>query len=97
MRTSKEKVKFAKFAEHNFTTEIFRIVKVIDRIPRPVYELEDLDGTQIDGQFHQEELTPYAFPTGQLTRWTYWTRKIDKAFENMSSAVEVTFGILIRG
>ena len=30
---SKEKLKFAKAAEHNFSTEIVRIVKVIDSLP----------------------------------------------------------------
>jgi hypothetical protein len=58
VRISKEKMKFAKAAEHNFSTEIFRNVKVIHRCPRVVYELEDLNGTPIDGQFYQEELTP---------------------------------------
>jgi len=57
VRISKEKMIFAKAAEHNFSTEIFRIVKVIHRWPRVVYELEDLNGTLIDGKFYQEELT----------------------------------------
>ena len=58
VRVSKEKAKFAKSAEQNFSTEIFRIVKVIPRTPRPVYELEDLNKQPIDGSFYQEELTP---------------------------------------
>jgi hypothetical protein len=58
LRISKEKMKFAKGSEQNYTNEIFRIVKVIRRTPRPVYELEDLNGTLIDGQFYGEELTP---------------------------------------
>jgi hypothetical protein len=45
---------FAKGGEQNFTTEIFRIVKVIHKSPRPVYELQDLNGKLIDGQFYQE-------------------------------------------
>ena len=53
----KEKMKFAKNAEQNFSTEIFRIAKVIERRPRPLYELEDLNGTPIEGQLYQEELT----------------------------------------
>jgi len=44
-RISKEKTKFAKGSEQNYTDEIFRIVKFIRRTPRPVYELEDLNGT----------------------------------------------------
>ena len=29
---------------------------MIDKRPRPLYELEDLNGTPIQGQFYQEEL-----------------------------------------
>jgi len=43
VRISKEKAKFAKSAEQKFSTEIFRIIKVIRRTVRPVYELEDLN------------------------------------------------------
>ena len=57
VRISREKMKLSKGAEHNYSTEIFRITKVIQRSPRPVYELEDLNKTPI-GQFYQEELTP---------------------------------------
>ena len=51
VRISKEKMRFARAAEHNFSTEIFRIFKVIHRRPRVEYELEDLNGTPIDGQY----------------------------------------------
>ena len=51
-RISKEKIKFAKGSEKNYTDEIFRIVKIIRRTPGPVYELEDLNGTFIEGQFY---------------------------------------------
>jgi len=52
VRFSREKIKFAKAAEYNFSTEICRIVKVIHRRPRVFYELEDPNGTPIDGQFY---------------------------------------------
>ena len=58
VRISREKLKFAKASEQNFSTEIFRISKVIYRTPRPVYELEDLNKTPIDGLFYGNELTP---------------------------------------
>ena len=45
VRISKEKMKFAKGAEQNFSQEIFRITNVIKRTRRPVYELEDLKKT----------------------------------------------------
>ena len=55
-RISKEKMKFKKGAEENFSRETFRINKVIKRTPRPVYELEHLNKTPIEGQFYQEEI-----------------------------------------
>jgi hypothetical protein len=71
VRISKEKIKFAKGGEQNYTTEVFLIIKVICRIPRPVYELEDLNQKLIDGQFFNEELS-----TVLITKRT--TFKIDK-------------------
>jgi len=58
VRISKEKMKFAKGGKQKFSTEIFRITKVIERRPRPVYKLEDLNMTPIEGQYYAEELTP---------------------------------------
>jgi len=58
VRISKEKMRFAKAAEQNFSTEILRVGEVIERRPRVVSELEDLNGTLIEGQFYREELTP---------------------------------------
>ena len=46
---SKEKMKFAKSAEQNLSTEISKIVKVIDTRPRAIYEIEDLNGAPIHG------------------------------------------------
>jgi hypothetical protein len=58
VRISKEKLKFAKGDEQNYTSEIFRIHKVVRKIPRPVYELADLLAKNIEGQFYAEELSP---------------------------------------
>jgi hypothetical protein len=44
LRLSKEELKFAKGGEQNYTTEIFRVQKVVFKIPRLVYELADLLG-----------------------------------------------------
>ena len=74
MLIRKEKMKFAKGYEQNFSTEIFRIAKVIERVPRTVYEMEDLNKTPIDGQYYQEELTPVS-----ITRRTQYKR--DKILE----------------
>jgi hypothetical protein len=51
-------MRFAKGAEQNYSTEIFRVTKVVKRRSRPVYEFQDLNNTPIDGQFYQEELVP---------------------------------------
>jgi hypothetical protein len=75
VRMSKQKMKFAKGGEHNYTTEIFKICKIVHRTPRPVYELEDLRGQRIDGQYYTEELTP-----DRITEHT--TYKIDKRLRN---------------
>ena len=47
LRITKEKLKFAKRYEETFSTEIFRVDKVIHRVPQPVYELSDLQGRPI--------------------------------------------------
>jgi len=56
VRITKEKVKFAKGYEQTFSTEIFSVVKVIPRLPQPVYELSYLQGRPIEGQFYNYEL-----------------------------------------
>ena len=48
----------SKLAEHNFCNEICRMIIVIHRRPRAIYELEDLNGTPIDFLFYQEKPTP---------------------------------------
>jgi hypothetical protein len=71
VRIGKEKMKFAKGGEQNYTTEVFRNIKVIRRTPRPVYKVEDLNHRVIDGQFFNEEITPV-----RITKRT--TFQIDK-------------------
>ena len=39
VRISKDKLKFAKGSEQNYTDGIFKINKLFGRPPRPVYEL----------------------------------------------------------
>jgi len=58
VRINKEKMRFAKAVEQNYSTEIFRVVKVIERRPRAVCELEDLQVTPIDDQCYHMELIP---------------------------------------
>ena len=56
VRITQEKVKFAKGYEQNFSTQIFQVVKVIRRVPQPVYELSDLQSRPIEGRFYNYEL-----------------------------------------
>jgi hypothetical protein len=41
VRITKHKVMFAKGYEQTFSTETFQVVKVIQRMPQPVYEFSD--------------------------------------------------------
>jgi len=72
VRFSKSKMKFSKSVEHNFSTEIFRVVQIMDRCQREVYELEDLNGAAKHVKFYQEELTPVCF----TIRTTYKLEKV---------------------
>jgi hypothetical protein len=56
VRISKQKVLFAKGYEQTYSTEIFRVGKVIQRRPQPVYQLTDLQGRPIEGLFYNYEL-----------------------------------------
>jgi hypothetical protein len=58
VRICKEKMRFAKWAEQNYSTEIFKISVVINTRPRLIYERYGLNDTPIDGKFYQEELSP---------------------------------------
>ena len=67
VRVSKERMKFAKGGEQNYT-KIFKVRKVVHRTTRPVFELEDLRGQEIEGQFYSEELFPFASRNRSLIR-----------------------------
>jgi len=64
-------MKFPKGGEQTSSTEIFSVTKIIERRPRHVYEIQDLNKTPIKGQFYAEELTPV-----RISKET--TYKIDK-------------------
>jgi hypothetical protein len=40
----------------NFSTEIFRVVRIIQRMPQPVYELSDMQARHIEGKFYNYEV-----------------------------------------
>lgn len=56
VRIGKYKKTFSKGYEENYTTEIFKVVKVINRKPQPVYEITDMQDRPIKGQFYNFEL-----------------------------------------
>jgi len=95
VRISKEEMKFAKAAKHNFSTDIFRIVKVIHRRPRVVYELEDLNGAPIDGRFYSEELTHARITSRKtyninkiLDKSEAWHREVLVSWQSYSQAFD---------
>ena len=51
-------MKFAKRSEQNCIDDMFRKLNIVRSSPRPVYDLEDLNGTLIDWQFYGDELIP---------------------------------------
>jgi hypothetical protein len=67
VRISKEKMHFAKGAEQNNSTEIFRVPKVIKSLPRPVYELQDLNDTPILASFIRRSLYLFVSRNGRNT------------------------------
>jgi hypothetical protein len=53
---TKEKVMFAKDTETTYSTDIFKILKIIQLMPQPLYELTDMQARPIEGQFYNNEL-----------------------------------------
>jgi len=56
VRITKHEVAFAKGYEQTCSTEIFRVVKVVTRVPQTFYELSDLQDRGIEGQLYSYEL-----------------------------------------
>jgi hypothetical protein len=56
VKITKEKLKFAKWYEQSLSTEIFRVVKVFQNVPQPVYEFSDMRDRSNEGQFYNYEL-----------------------------------------
>ena len=90
VRISTVLLKFAKGGEQNYTTEIFRICQFIRRVPRPVYELQDLLGKHIDGQFYGEELSP-------VTVTNATTYAIDKILRRRGRVDSLEYHVRWRG
>jgi hypothetical protein len=77
VRITTQKVAFAKGYEQTFSTDVFRVVKVITRVPQPVYELSDLQDHHIEGQFYNYEL-------GKVTVSPETQSQIDKILRTLN-------------
>ena len=56
VRISKEKMRFARGFEQNWTLQVFIISNVLHSSPQTVNKLEDIRG---DGHFYAEQLNPF--------------------------------------
>ena len=52
---------FAKGWEETFPAEILRVVKVIQRMPQPVYEILNLQALPVEGQFYNYDPVKEAY------------------------------------
>jgi len=68
VRKTKKKVKFAKGYEQKFSTEIFQDVKVIQRMPQPIFEFAGLQSRPIEGKFHNYELSKSLYRPKQIDK-----------------------------
>ena len=57
VRISRSKGTFEKGFEKNYSEEIFKVCRVSQRQHIYLYEIQDLNGENIDGFFYTEELT----------------------------------------
>jgi chemotaxis signal transduction protein len=68
VRIRKEKLKFSKGGEQNYTIEIFQIHKVVPCTPRLSYELVDLLRKHIEGNFMHKNSVFQLLQRKQFTR-----------------------------
>ena len=57
VRIVKTKPKFGRGYDKKTPEEIYKIVKIIRKFPRVLYQIETLDGEEVIGNFYQEQLT----------------------------------------
>ena len=91
-------MKFAKGYEQNFSKEIFRVVKVVPRMPQPVYELADLQDRPIEGQFYNYELVKgVVSPETEFEIEKYCAHVTEMALNNFLSNGKDTTKLLTLG
>ena len=57
VRLMRDKNKFNRGYHPTFTDEVFKVKTVLKHLPIPMYEVEEWDGTPIEGNFYAEELS----------------------------------------
>ena len=62
----KTKPKFGRGYDKKTPEEIYKIVKIIRKFPRVLYQIETLDGEQVIGNFYQEQLTKVISQDGYI-------------------------------
>ena len=71
---------FAKGYEQTFSTEIFKVFKVLQRMSQPVYELSDMQDRPIEGQLYNYELVKVTVSP----QTEFQERKKIKYYENVT-------------
>jgi hypothetical protein len=97
VRITKEKVKFAKCYNQNFSPEIFSVVKIINRTPQPVYELADLNLRPIESKFYSYELVKITVSPECTKSIKFYGRVITAALNNTLSSGKNTGRLLFLG
>ena len=81
VRISKEKMKFAKGGEQNYTTEIFKVRKFVEEPPVQCSNSRTCEANRSKASFTAKNWFPSASRNGPLIRKIkYWTRGSDAAF-----------------
>lgn len=89
VRISRTKQIFEKGYENNWSLEIFKISKVINRRP-PVYRITDLNNEEIEGTFYEQELQPITLAPDAIF-------KIEKILDNKGRGVNKKFLVKWQG
>jgi hypothetical protein len=96
VRITKEKVKFAKGYYQNCSTKIFRVLKIINHTPQPVYQLADLNNRPIRQFYNYALVKDIVSPQG-IKSIKFWVRVITAALNSTFSSGKGTGTVLILG
>ena len=74
---------FRKSYDQTYTTEFYKVKKVLTHMPRPMYILEDPEGNEQKGFFYEEELSPYRSEDFKIKRVLKRRRRRGRAPESL--------------